>query len=85
VCYREKIFIEVDEGLHSQPKIYDNLRDEWLRNQGFRILRFWNTDALINLQGILQKIVEEMEWPSPWPFPKVFFVTDRLTIPEIKE
>ena len=60
VCYQKNIIIEVDGGGHDQNKVHDHLRDEWLKNHGFRVLRFWNTEVLLNLQGVLQKIVQEL-------------------------
>ena len=65
VCYEKKIIIEVDGGQHSEQGIYDHRREEWLKNQGFRILRFWNTDILLNFKGVMQKIYNEIITPSP--------------------
>ena len=30
------------------------LRDNWLEKQGYRVLRFWDNDVLLNIQGILE-------------------------------
>jgi len=44
VCYEQKVIVEADGGQHSAERDAD--RDEWLKAQGFRILRFWNHDIL---------------------------------------
>jgi hypothetical protein len=34
----------------------DSVRDEWLREQGFKVLRFWNNEVLTNIDGVLEMI-----------------------------
>ena len=63
VCFERKLVIEVDGGQHDQSW-RDIPRDEWLRGQGFEILRFWNNDVLANLEGVFQKIEERLKSPS---------------------
>ena len=63
VCFERKLVIEVDGGQHDQSR-RDIPRDEWLRGQGFEILRFWNNDVLANLEGVFQKIEERLKSPS---------------------
>ena len=66
VCYEKKLIIEVDGGQHLDNK-YDKERDQWLRGQGFKVLRFWNNDVLENRDGVIQKIVENLNAPLPSP------------------
>ena len=63
VCFERKLVIEVDGGQHDQSW-RDILRDEWLRGQGFEILRFWNNDVFANLEGVFQEIEERLKSPS---------------------
>lgn len=63
VCLAEKLIIEVDGGQHGSP--HDDVRDTWLRSQGFSILRFWNNDVLSNLDGVLEKILETVRRSPP--------------------
>ena len=52
VAFEKRLVIEVDGGQHAEEeKDNDMRRDEWLRSQGFRVLRFWNTEVLQNLEG----------------------------------
>ena len=56
VCFEKKIIIEVDGGQHAVETRKDTERDEWLRNQEFKVLRFWNNEVISNTQGVLEKI-----------------------------
>ena len=62
VCLEEKIVIELDGGQHTEPaaEAYDGLRDNRLEKQGYRVLRFWDNDVLLNIQGILEAIREHV-------------------------
>ena len=56
VCFEKKIIIEVDGGQHAVETKKDTERDEWLRSQGFKVLRFWNNEVLTNTQGVLEAV-----------------------------
>jgi len=58
-CLRRKLIIEVDGGQHLQSQ-EDEIRDHWLREQGYRILRFWNHEVLANVEGVLDTILREL-------------------------
>ena len=62
VCLEKKIVIELDGGQHTEPaaEAYDGLRDNRLEKQGYRVLRFWDNDVLLNIQGILEAIREHV-------------------------
>ncbi len=55
VCFEKEIVIEVDGGQHYENK-KDKERDEWLRGEGFKVLRFWNNELLENIDGVLEEI-----------------------------
>ena len=59
VCYEKKLIIEVDGGQHMLNS-KDNKRDQWLNEQGFKVVRFWNNDVLGNRDGVLQRIIEHL-------------------------
>ncbi|WP_426411581.1 endonuclease domain-containing protein [Bradyrhizobium ganzhouense] len=52
VCREKRIVIEVDGGQHNESRA-DAVRDERLREKGYKILRFWNNDVLENIDGVL--------------------------------
>ena len=57
VCFEKKLIVEVDGGQHAESGD-DAVRDQWLNEQGFKVLRFWNNDVLGNRDGVIQKIIE---------------------------
>lgn len=66
LCYEVRMVIEVDGGQHAERKLFDKERDDWFVSQGFRVLRFWDNDVLTNIEGVLEKIREQIT-PSPSP------------------
>lgn len=65
VCYEKGIIIEVDGGQHSIDKERDHERDIWFRDEGFKVIRFWNNDVLSNTEGVLTAIMTSfLESPS---------------------
>lgn len=51
VCLEERLIVEVDGGQHDANAAKDAARTAWLQSQGFRELRFWNTEVEQNLEG----------------------------------
>jgi len=62
-CPKLKLVIEVDGGQHYTDDIFesDRKRDEVLKSFGFRVLRFTNIDVLKNIEGVIARIIENME------------------------
>ena len=67
VCLAAKLVVELDGGQHSIDDS-DKIRDEWLRNEGFKVLRFWNNDVLSNIDGVIETMMKYLT-PSPQPSP----------------
>jgi very-short-patch-repair endonuclease len=61
VCLEKRLVIEVDGGQHAENTNYDTQRDDWLRDQGFVVLRFWNHDVLKNIDGVMEQIIESLK------------------------
>jgi len=57
-CISKKIIIEVDGGIHSKRRKYDEERDNYLRECGYITLRFPNDRILDNIEMILAIIRE---------------------------
>jgi very-short-patch-repair endonuclease len=60
VCFERRLFIEVDGGHHSEKPVRDAKRDEWLKRQGFTILRFWNNEVLKEIEAVKEKILSTL-------------------------
>jgi len=58
VCFEKRMIIEVDGSQHQIEKDKDTKRDKWFKEQGFRILRFWNNEVINNTDGVLTVIRE---------------------------
>jgi very-short-patch-repair endonuclease len=63
VCRDRNLVVEVDGGQHAESES-DQIRDAYLTSEGYRVLRFWNSDVLGNLDGVLQTILASLNSPS---------------------
>ncbi|MDD9876157.1 MAG: DUF559 domain-containing protein, partial [Magnetovibrio sp.] len=52
VCHEAKLIVEIDGGQHAAQADADTKRTEWLKGEGFRVIRFWNNEMLENLDGV---------------------------------
>ncbi len=60
VCTEARIIIELDGSQHLDDAPYDAGRDRFLQSLGYRILRFWNGDALKQTESVLETIFVAM-------------------------
>ncbi len=65
ICFERKLIIEVDGGQHKINIDQDIKRDNYFKNQGYRVLRFWNNEVLGNIDGVLEVIRGNVSSPSP--------------------
>ena len=58
VCRTAKLIVEVDGVHHASAEQceHDRERDAWLRQRGFRVLRFWASDVQNELDGVMGAI-----------------------------
>jgi very-short-patch-repair endonuclease len=69
--HRARLIIEVDGGQHSKRANIDAERTRFLEAEGYRVLRFWNTDVLANIDGVLEEITRAVTTtPTPNPSPQ---------------
>lgn len=73
-CPRSRLVIEVDGGQHfiDETIEYDRTRDGYLSSLGLKVLRSTNTDILTNINGVVERIKDEIigEIPLIPPLPK---------------
>ena len=63
-----RLIIEVDGGQHAVDVDKDTSRTRFLELEGYRVIRFWNTDVLENLAGVIAEIERVLAaLPSPTP------------------
>ena len=76
-CHECKIIIEVDGESHLGRECRDERRSNYLREEGWLALRFWNTEVYDELESVLEAIHQTCEQrkkrsPSPpTPLPRV--------------
>ena len=71
-CPTLKLAVELDGGQHNQieNKEYDSGRSEYLKAQGIDVMRYWNNEVLLNMQGALDSMSLKVA-PPDLPFAKV--------------
>ena len=59
-CPRADLVIEVDGGQHytTEGQQKDQIRDDYMSNNGLRVIRFSDKEVFNNLDGVLQRIWE---------------------------
>jgi very-short-patch-repair endonuclease len=74
-CAGKRLAIELDGDVHGTPEqqAHDAAKDQYLRSQKIRVLRFWNLELLENQEGVLQTIQAALMMngvnPHPDPLP----------------
>ncbi|WP_254054393.1 DUF559 domain-containing protein [Sphingorhabdus sp. EL138] len=62
---KKKLIVEADGSQHDDND-HDLARDQWLKKQGYSVLRFWNNEIGENLEGVLEAILVALSQdPSP--------------------
>jgi adenine-specific DNA-methyltransferase len=56
LCTEARLIVELDGGQHSEE--VDAKRTAFLEADGYRVLRFWNSDVTESLDGVLERILE---------------------------
>lgn len=59
-CQKKKLIIEVDGGQHAEQEKQDAERTAFFELKGCRVFRFWNNEVLGNIQGVVDRILEEV-------------------------
>ncbi len=66
-CVETMLIVELDGSQHSLET--DARRTRYLGSQGWRVLRFWDNDALIQTEAVLDAIWNACMQPNPHPNP----------------
>ena len=71
ICFEYKLIVELDGGQHN-GNANDRVRDAWLSNEGYRVMRFWNNDVLKRSNVVLQMIAQAVSTSELTPLPASF-------------
>src|SRR5262249_35414085 len=57
-CMAARLVIELDGSHHGEGSqlARDAARTRWLESEGYRVLRFWNSDVDENIEGVLEQV-----------------------------
>ncbi|WP_233590358.1 endonuclease domain-containing protein [Dyella dinghuensis] len=69
VCPNVFLIVELDGGQHAEMMTADADRTCRLEGMGYRVLRFWNNDVLMNTEVVLEVILEALARAAPHPNP----------------
>ncbi|MBS0238210.1 MAG: endonuclease domain-containing protein [Proteobacteria bacterium] len=77
-CLSHRLIIEVDGATHATDEEIesDTRRQLYLESQGFRVLRFQNSDVITNIDGVMDTVVGVLDrlaceiTPTPNPSPQ---------------
>jgi len=61
-CPAAKLIVEIDGGQHYSEEniLKDEARDRFISNLGFKVLRFSNSDVFNNIEGVVQRIYDNL-------------------------
>jgi len=69
VCRERHLIIELDGSQHADSA-HDKIRDTQLARLGYRVLRVWNNEVFLNIEGVLMTVRAELDdAPHPNPLP----------------
>ena len=63
-CPATGLIVELDGSQHADST-YDRARDEWLRAEGYRVLRIWNTHLLTDRDSVSDTTWHALQEPTP--------------------
>jgi very-short-patch-repair endonuclease len=63
LCRDRDLIVEVDGGQHAESE-RDKVRDTYLASEGYRVLRFWNSDVQGNIDGVLETVLASLNSSS---------------------
>jgi len=61
-CSDKKLIIELDGGIHNtkEAKEYDEVRDKYFRELGYKTVRFLNSEVEKDIEKVLDKIKQDI-------------------------
>ncbi len=60
VCHAARLVVELDGGQHATQVEEDAERTRILEAHGYTVIRYWNSDVMNNLDGVLEDIRQHL-------------------------
>jgi very-short-patch-repair endonuclease len=59
-CLRKRLALEVDGSQHAEISAAERERNRFLHAEGFVVVRYWNTEVLQNIDGVLLDLLTKL-------------------------
>jgi very-short-patch-repair endonuclease len=60
VCLEKSLIVELDGGHHADQSERDHERDSFLKESGYKVLRFWNHEVTSDIEKVLATIRQNL-------------------------
>jgi very-short-patch-repair endonuclease len=71
-CFEQRLVVELDGGQHVDQSDADRRRSDFLLSRGYRVLRFWDNEAMENIDAVLERILLALDKPASNGVPSPF-------------
>ena len=63
LCPEKMLIVEIDGGQHNEIKNveYDTKRTNYLESNGYKVVRYWNNEVLLNIQSVLDDLKNKLD------------------------
>ncbi len=61
ICTEKGLIIEVDGGQHADERAEDDKRTSFLESEGYKVIRFWNDQALKEPDAVCEEILRVLK------------------------
>src|ERR1039457_2788947 len=66
-CFRPRLIVELDGGQHAEKVEYDQRRTDFLKSEGFEVIRFWDHQVLKEMDSVQEMIFKTLRTLTPSP------------------
>ncbi|MDP2118801.1 MAG: endonuclease domain-containing protein [Hoeflea sp.] len=80
-CRSEKLVVELDGSQHALNESGDQRRTEWLKRNGYSVLRFWHDEIVFERGAVLDTILAALEGRLEPPHPTQASAQLRFAVP----
>ena len=56
-----RLVVEADGGQHADQVGHDAARTKWLESQGYRVVRYWNSDVVEDIDSVLEDLLVQLQ------------------------
>jgi very-short-patch-repair endonuclease len=54
------LVLEIDGGQHAEISKAEDVRNRFLRREGYSVVRYWNTEVMQNIDGVLFDLLAKL-------------------------